>query len=55
REIRNCTARRSGPEYFPFMITILCLKAKLLANVKKTGYSQSTIIGWELYRAARDS
>lgn len=55
REIQNCVARRSGPTYFPFTITILCLKAKILANVKKTGYSQGTIIDWDLYRIARDS
>ncbi|KAK5812267.1 hypothetical protein PVK06_027694 [Gossypium arboreum] len=40
REMRNCAIRHSGPAYFPFTITILCLKAKILANVKKTGYSQ---------------
>ena len=50
REIRNCTVRRSGPAYFPFTITILCLKAKILANVKKTGYSQGTITDWDFYR-----
>ncbi|MBA0749486.1 hypothetical protein Gogos_003406 [Gossypium gossypioides] len=30
-------------EYSPFTITILCLKAKILTNIKKTGYSQGTI------------
>ncbi|KAK5793651.1 hypothetical protein PVK06_034803 [Gossypium arboreum] len=39
REIQNCVVRRSGPVYFPFTITILYLKAKILTNVKKTGYS----------------
>ncbi|KAH1097940.1 hypothetical protein J1N35_014861, partial [Gossypium stocksii] len=41
--------------YFRFTITILCLKAKILANIKKIGYSQGTIIDWDLYRIARDS
>ncbi|KAK5846179.1 hypothetical protein PVK06_002451 [Gossypium arboreum] len=36
REMQNCAIRRSGPAYFPFTITILCLKAKILASVKKT-------------------
>ena len=53
--MQNCTARRSGPAYFPFIITIMCLKAKLLANVKKIGYSQGTITNWDLYRIAGDS
>ncbi|KAK5842350.1 hypothetical protein PVK06_004691 [Gossypium arboreum] len=39
REMRNCTTRCSGPIYFPFTITILCLKDEILANVKKIGYS----------------
>ncbi|KAH1038539.1 hypothetical protein J1N35_040282 [Gossypium stocksii] len=43
KEIRNCAVRHSGPTYFPFTITILCLKAEILANVKKTGYTQGTI------------
>ncbi|KAH1107790.1 hypothetical protein J1N35_011558, partial [Gossypium stocksii] len=55
KEIQNCSIRRSGPAYFPFTITILCLKAKILANVKKTGYSQGIIIDWDLYRLAGDS
>ncbi|KAH1055794.1 hypothetical protein J1N35_033859 [Gossypium stocksii] len=55
REMRNCVVRRFGPAYFPFTITILCLKAKILANVKKTGYSQGIITGWDLYRVAGDS
>ncbi|KAH1130228.1 hypothetical protein J1N35_001606 [Gossypium stocksii] len=55
REIRNCVVRHSGPAYFPFTIIILCLKAKILANVKNTGYSQGTITDWNLYRIARDS
>ncbi|KAH1057229.1 hypothetical protein J1N35_035294 [Gossypium stocksii] len=55
REIWNCTTRRFGPAYFPFTITILCLKAEILANVKKTGYSQGTITDWDLYRIAGDS
>ncbi|KAH1130232.1 hypothetical protein J1N35_001610 [Gossypium stocksii] len=54
REMQNCTARHSGPAYFPFMITILCLKAKILANVRKTGYSQGTITDWDLYQVAGD-
>ncbi|KAK5775225.1 hypothetical protein PVK06_043095 [Gossypium arboreum] len=53
--IKNYAIRCSGPAYFPFTITILCLKAKILANVKKTGYSQGTITDWDLYRIARDS
>ncbi|KAK5840092.1 hypothetical protein PVK06_008963 [Gossypium arboreum] len=32
REMGNCAVRCSGPAYFPFTITILCLKAKILAN-----------------------
>ncbi|KAK5843043.1 hypothetical protein PVK06_005473 [Gossypium arboreum] len=32
REMQNCAVRRFGPAYFPFTITILCLKAKILAN-----------------------
>ncbi|KAH1031821.1 hypothetical protein J1N35_043995, partial [Gossypium stocksii] len=28
---------------------------KIFANVKKTGYSQGTITGWDLYQIARDS
>ncbi|KAK5826163.1 hypothetical protein PVK06_021075 [Gossypium arboreum] len=55
REMQNCVAKHSGLAYFPFTITILCLKAKILANVKKTGYSQGTITDWDLYRIARDS
>ncbi|KAK5819482.1 hypothetical protein PVK06_024485 [Gossypium arboreum] len=55
REIRNCSVRRSSPAYVPFTITILCLKAKILANVKKTGYIQGIIIDWDLYRIAGDS
>ncbi|KAK5836207.1 hypothetical protein PVK06_011967 [Gossypium arboreum] len=55
REMRNCAVRRFGPAYFPFTITILCLKAKILANVKKTMYRQGTIIDWDLYRIAGDS
>ncbi|KAK8314761.1 hypothetical protein V6Z12_D01G192900 [Gossypium hirsutum] len=57
REIWNCAIRHSsfGPAYFPFTITIMCLKAKILANVKKTGYSQGTITDWDLYRIAEDS
>ncbi|KAK5794334.1 hypothetical protein PVK06_035558 [Gossypium arboreum] len=55
REMWNCAARRSGPTYFPFKITILCLKAKILVNIKKTGYSQGTITDWDLYRIAEDS
>ncbi|KAH1064150.1 hypothetical protein J1N35_029137, partial [Gossypium stocksii] len=37
REIWNCATRRLGPAYFPFTITILFLKAEILADVKKTG------------------
>ncbi|KAG8472817.1 hypothetical protein CXB51_034623 [Gossypium anomalum] len=55
REIRNCAVKRSGPAHFPFKITILCLKAEILANVRKTGYSQGTITDWDLYRVARYS
>ncbi|KAH1106366.1 hypothetical protein J1N35_010134 [Gossypium stocksii] len=55
REMWNCAVRRFGPVYFPFTITIQCLKAKILANVKKTGYSQATITDWDLYRVAGDS
>ncbi|KAK5825340.1 hypothetical protein PVK06_020163 [Gossypium arboreum] len=54
REIRNCATRSSGPAYFTFTITILCLEAKILANLKKTGYSQGTITDWDLYRRARN-
>ncbi|KAK5825936.1 hypothetical protein PVK06_020823 [Gossypium arboreum] len=32
REMRNCAVKCSGPAFFPFTITILCLKAKILAN-----------------------
>ncbi|KAH1122087.1 hypothetical protein J1N35_005247, partial [Gossypium stocksii] len=53
--MRNCAARRSDLAYFPFTITILCLKAKILANVKKTGYSQGTITDLDLYRITGDS
>ncbi|KAH1073474.1 hypothetical protein J1N35_025802 [Gossypium stocksii] len=52
---KNCATRRSGPAYFPFTITILCLKAEIHANVKKTGYNQGTITDWDLYRIAGDS
>ncbi|KAK5842514.1 hypothetical protein PVK06_004881 [Gossypium arboreum] len=55
REMQNCAVRRSGLVYFPFTITILCLKVKILANVKKTCYSQGTITDWDLYRIAGDS
>ncbi|KAK5775161.1 hypothetical protein PVK06_043030 [Gossypium arboreum] len=55
REIRNCVVRRSGHVYFPFMITILCLEAEILANVKKTWYSQGTITDLDLYRVAGGS
>ncbi|KAH1097334.1 hypothetical protein J1N35_014255 [Gossypium stocksii] len=55
REMRNCAVRRSDPAHFPFVITILCLKAKILANIKKIGYSQGTITDWDLHRVARDS
>ncbi|KAK5775709.1 hypothetical protein PVK06_043641 [Gossypium arboreum] len=55
REMRNCATRRFSPAYFPFTIKILCLKAEILANVKKSGYSQCTITDWDLYRVARDS
>ncbi|KAK5845507.1 hypothetical protein PVK06_001698 [Gossypium arboreum] len=41
--------------YFPFTISILCLKAKILTNVKKIGYSQGTITDWDLHRIARES
>ncbi|KAH1097041.1 hypothetical protein J1N35_013962, partial [Gossypium stocksii] len=30
-------------------------KAKILANVRKTGYSQGTITNWDFYRIAKDS
>ncbi|KAK5785822.1 hypothetical protein PVK06_040441 [Gossypium arboreum] len=55
REIQNCAVKRSGPAHLPFTITILCLKAEILANVRKTGYSQGTIIDWGLYRVTGDS
>ncbi|KAH1097947.1 hypothetical protein J1N35_014868 [Gossypium stocksii] len=55
REMRNCVVRRSGPAYFPFTITIMYLKTKILANVKNIGYSQGTITDWDLYRIAGDS
>ncbi|KAH1056049.1 hypothetical protein J1N35_034114 [Gossypium stocksii] len=55
REMWNCAIRCSGPTYFPFTITILCLKAKILANIKKTGYSPGTITDWDLYQIAGDS
>ncbi|KAK5775821.1 hypothetical protein PVK06_043766 [Gossypium arboreum] len=55
REIRNCVVKRSGLAHFPFTITILCLKAEIHTNVRKTGYSQGTIIDWDLYRVAGDS
>ncbi|KAK5826165.1 hypothetical protein PVK06_021077 [Gossypium arboreum] len=32
REIRNCAVKRSGPVHFPFTVTILYLKAEILAN-----------------------
>ncbi|KAK5819430.1 hypothetical protein PVK06_024430 [Gossypium arboreum] len=54
REIWNRVVRRSGLTYFPFRITILCLKAKILANIKKTCYSQGTIKDWNLYRIVED-
>ncbi|KAK5794083.1 hypothetical protein PVK06_035281 [Gossypium arboreum] len=40
RGIRNCAIKCSGPAHFPFTITILCLKAEILALVRKTGYSK---------------
>ncbi|KAK5771087.1 hypothetical protein PVK06_047262 [Gossypium arboreum] len=49
REIRICATKCSGPAYFPFTITILCLNAEILTNVKKTGYSQGTITYRDLY------
>ncbi|KAH1046836.1 hypothetical protein J1N35_037620 [Gossypium stocksii] len=55
KEIRNYTVRHFGPAYFPFTITISCLKAEILANVKKTGYTEGTITDWDLYRIAGDS
>ncbi|KAK5833467.1 hypothetical protein PVK06_017303 [Gossypium arboreum] len=55
REMRNCTVRCSGPAYFSFTITILCLKDKILENIKKTCYSQDTITDWNLYRVAGES
>ncbi|KAH1106974.1 hypothetical protein J1N35_010742 [Gossypium stocksii] len=55
REIQNCAVRHSGPAYFPFTITILCLKAKILANIKKTRYSHGTITDWDLFGVAGDS
>ncbi|KAK5811921.1 hypothetical protein PVK06_027308 [Gossypium arboreum] len=54
-KIRNCVVKRSGPAHFPFTITILCLKDEIIANVRKTGYSQGTIMDWDLYRVAGDS
>ncbi|KAH1046824.1 hypothetical protein J1N35_037608 [Gossypium stocksii] len=53
-EMRICAARHFGPAYFPFTITILCLKAKILANIKKTSYSPGTITNWDLYRIVGD-
>ncbi|KAH1082260.1 hypothetical protein J1N35_022021 [Gossypium stocksii] len=53
--MRNYAARRSVPAYCPFTITILYLKAKILPNIKKTGYSQGTITIWDLYQIAEDS
>ncbi|KAK5819637.1 hypothetical protein PVK06_024654 [Gossypium arboreum] len=55
REMRNCAARHSSPAYFSFTITILYVKAKILANVKKAGYSHGTITDWDLYRIAENS
>ncbi|KAH1073266.1 hypothetical protein J1N35_025594, partial [Gossypium stocksii] len=55
REMWNCAVRHSGPAYFPFSMTILCLKAKILANVNKIGYSQGTTTDWDLCRIAGDS
>ncbi|KAH1097398.1 hypothetical protein J1N35_014319 [Gossypium stocksii] len=55
RGMWNCAVRHSGPAYFPFTITILFLKAKILSNIKKTGYSQGTTTDWDLYRIAEDS
>ncbi|KAH1122086.1 hypothetical protein J1N35_005246 [Gossypium stocksii] len=55
REMWNCVVRRSGLAYFPFTITIMCLKAKILANVNKIGYSQGPITDWDLCRVAGDS
>ncbi|KAK5840131.1 hypothetical protein PVK06_009010 [Gossypium arboreum] len=48
-------AKTFWPSLLPFTITILCLKAKILANVKKAGYSQGTITDWDLYQIAGDS
>ncbi|KAK5775782.1 hypothetical protein PVK06_043722 [Gossypium arboreum] len=42
-------SKRSSPTYFHLTITILWLKAKILANVKMKGYSQGTITDWDLY------
>ncbi|KAK5839813.1 hypothetical protein PVK06_008653 [Gossypium arboreum] len=47
--------RRSGTAHFLFTIIILCLKAEILANIRKTGYSKGTIMDWEIYRVAGDS
>ncbi|KAK5824798.1 hypothetical protein PVK06_019582 [Gossypium arboreum] len=55
REMQNCAIRRSGLAYFPSTITILCLKAKILTNVKKTGYSEIPITDWDLYQIAGES
>ncbi|KAH1129868.1 hypothetical protein J1N35_001246 [Gossypium stocksii] len=52
---KRTVSKCSGPAYFPFTITIMCLKTKIFANVKKTGYSQCTITDWDLYRIAGDS
>ncbi|KAH1082620.1 hypothetical protein J1N35_022381 [Gossypium stocksii] len=54
REIQNCAARCSRPAYFPFTITILCLKVKIIPKLKKIGYSQGTITDWDLYQVAGD-
>ncbi|KAK5836607.1 hypothetical protein PVK06_012402 [Gossypium arboreum] len=43
REIRNCAVKHSGPVHFLFTITMLCLIAEILVNIRKTGYSQGTI------------
>ncbi|KAK5836330.1 hypothetical protein PVK06_012114 [Gossypium arboreum] len=55
RGVQNCAVKRSGLAHFLFTITILCLKAKILANVRKIGYSQGTIMDWDLYRVAGNS
>ncbi|KAK5771670.1 hypothetical protein PVK06_047905 [Gossypium arboreum] len=54
REYLTPLAKTFWSSLLSFYDKILCLKAKILANVKKTGYSQGTITDFDLYRIVGD-